>query len=84
MPVLIIVIPLIISHIVAVTLMAGLAQHRRLLMVLTRVQALVRGELLLVLLTSAVVVLVAQSRVVGSIFLVGLGGEIGRGATARI
>ena len=84
MPVLIIVIPLIIRHIVAVTLVAGLAQHRRLLMVLTRVQALVRGELLLVLLTSAVVVLVAQSRVAGSIFLVGLGGGIGMRATARI
>ena len=84
MPVLIIVIPLIIRHVVAVTLVTGLAQHRRLLMVLTRVQALVRGELLLVLLTSAVVVLVAQSRVVGSIFLVGLGGGIGMGATARI
>ena len=84
MPVLIIVIPLIIRHIVAVTLVAGLTQHHRLLMVLTRVHTLVRGKLLL--LTFAVVILVAKSSVVGSIFRVALGGggEMRMDATARI
>ena len=85
MPVLIIVIPLIIRHVVAVTLVAGLAWHRRLPMVLTRVQALVRGKLLLVLLTFAVVILVAKSCVVCSDFWIALGGGgVGMGAAARI
>ena len=62
MPVLIIVIPLIIRHIVAVALVTGLAQH-------------LRGVLLL-LITFAVVILVAKSRVAGSIVLVALGGSM--------